>query len=218
MPKITQSVSSPEKMFVLNGLEYKKDVYEVFYLNKEVSSGSQEINTNKIKIGLRSIHYPSNIIQNPVLFSDYVDGSDQPYTSFNDLITDLADLIGFNLGGGVGSVISVTQQVATYNDLVAGDNIGELAYVENSQGTAWLPYTLGGTYYPKGFYLWDGTNWVSDRNAIANQLEQTIINLNNKISKDVGSTYSTTYIKTLTQAEYDALSGSEDPETLYFII
>lgn len=60
-----------------------------------------------------------------------------------------------------------------YNDLsaISGTAIGQLAYVVNSQGTAWLPGTIGGDYYPKGIYVWDGVNWVSDRNAIATQLQ-----------------------------------------------
>lgn len=37
------------------------------------------------------------------------------------------------------------------NDLVAG--------VRNSQGTKWLPGTLGGTWYPKGYYISTGTSW-----------------------------------------------------------
>jgi hypothetical protein len=37
---------------------------------------------------------------------------------------------------------------------------GEYVAVENSQGTQWLPGTLGGTYYPKGFYYSDGSIWI----------------------------------------------------------
>jgi len=48
----------------------------------------------------------------------------------------------------------------------------DIAYVRSSQGTSWLPGTLGGTYFPAGAYIWDGAAWVSDRNAIASFLEQ----------------------------------------------
>lgn len=41
--------------------------------------------------------------------------------------------------------------------------------------------------------------------------------LDSKIAKSVGSTYTTNSILTLTQAEYDAI-GTKDPNTLYFII
>jgi len=48
---------------------------------------------------------------------------------------------------------------------------GTLAYCFSSQGTKWLPGTLGGNYYPQGIYVSDGSAWVSDRNAIAEQLQ-----------------------------------------------
>lgn len=46
---------------------------------------------------------------------------------------------------------------------------GNLAYVYNSEGTAWLPGTIGGTYYPSGVYVYNGTDWVSSRDGIAYQ-------------------------------------------------
>ena len=39
------------------------------------------------------------------------------------------------------------------------------------QGTSWLPYTVGGTYYPKGWYVWDGIEWVSSKSNVAETLE-----------------------------------------------
>lgn len=58
-----------------------------------------------------------------------------------------------------------------YSALPNGAQSGEVAYVKESEGTQWLPSTLGGAYYPAGWYVWDGTVWVSDRNAIADALE-----------------------------------------------
>mgnify|MGYP003678235534 FL=1 len=64
------------------------------------------------------------------------------------------------------------QQIAdTFSLLRAGDREGVLAFVENSSGTSWLPYTVGGTYYPKGWYVWDGALWVSSRSNVAATLE-----------------------------------------------
>ena len=57
-----------------------------------------------------------------------------------------------------------------FSSLEDGKVVGQLAYVINSQGTAWLPSTLGGSYYPKGWYVWNGTNWISDRNSTASEL------------------------------------------------
>ena len=56
--------------------------------------------------------------------------------------------------------------------LETGMVTGDLAYVENAEGTKWLPGTLGGSYYPKGIYIYNGAAWESDRNAIVEQLEK----------------------------------------------
>lgn len=50
--------------------------------------------------------------------------------------------------------------VNTYNDLPAASSKQGLFYwVSQSQGTPWLPGTLGGTYYPKGLYYSNGIVW-----------------------------------------------------------
>lgn len=52
-------------------------------------------------------------------------------------------------------------EVANYSALPAASTVtGELYAVIASQGTAWLPGSLGGTYYPKGLYYSDGSSWV----------------------------------------------------------
>jgi len=67
--------------------------------------------------------------------------------------------------------------VNAYADLAAIPNPqdGEVAKVTTSQGTAWLPGSLGGSYYPSGFYTWDaaGAAWKMDKTIeqIANALE-----------------------------------------------
>ena len=76
---------------------------------------------------------------------------------------------------GLGDIISYV--ASNYTDLISIATTpltGELAYCAASEGTAWLPFTLGGTYYPAGMYRYDGANWVSDRNAIANQIDDVI--------------------------------------------
>jgi len=74
------------------------------------------------------------------------------------------------------NVLGFSRVELNYNALSSnsGTVIGELAYVQESQGTPWLPGAIGGTYYPKGVYLWDGVEWTSDRNSISNQLEISI--------------------------------------------
>lgn len=53
------------------------------------------------------------------------------------------------------------EKVTTYDDLPpAADHTDEFFVVENSQGTSWLPGSLGGTFYAKGFYYSNGVSWV----------------------------------------------------------
>ena len=50
--------------------------------------------------------------------------------------------------------------VANYSALPDPTTVGDKFYwCENSQGTAWLPGSLGGTYYPRGLYYSNGTTW-----------------------------------------------------------
>ena len=50
--------------------------------------------------------------------------------------------------------------VANYSALPDPTTVADKFYwCENSQGTAWLPGSLGGTYYPRGLYYSNGTTW-----------------------------------------------------------
>jgi len=42
---------------------------------------------------------------------------------------------------------------------------GFIWFVENSEGTAWLPGNLGGNYYPKGAYYSNGVEWIFQNSA-----------------------------------------------------
>ena len=92
--------------------------------------------------------------------------------------------------GGVGGGVSY-KRAASYSVLIDGGAIGELAYVNTSQGTPWLPGTIGGQYFPSGWYLWNGTDWISDKNSIANQFETNINSLNTKVNIVTGKGLST---------------------------
>jgi len=108
-----------------------------------------------------------------IILSDAVNSSDVAFnaTTFRAFVRLN---LGFNSASG-GSGAGASQVVYGFTDLVAGIEAGELAYVETSEGTAWLPGTIGGTYYPKGWYLWSGSAWTSDRNAIAEELNQAVL-------------------------------------------
>lgn len=50
-----------------------------------------------------------------------------------------------------------------YSALPAAASVsGQFWYVLHSQGTSWLPGTLGGTYYPDGTYYSTGTEWITN--------------------------------------------------------
>ena len=78
-----------------------------------------------------------------------------------------------------------------FSSLEDGSDVGDLAFVNTSQGTPWLPGSIGGSYYPSGWYLWNGTLWISDKNAIANQFETNINSLNTKVDKVLNKGLST---------------------------
>lgn len=61
-------------------------------------------------------------------------------------------------GGGTGQ--GITGVVANYSALpAAAAAADEFYFVESPQGTAWLPGSLGGTYYPAGLYYSNGVTW-----------------------------------------------------------
>tara|TARA_R110002072_G_scaffold108617_1_gene235501 strand:+ start:1397 stop:2278 length:882 start_codon:yes stop_codon:yes gene_type:complete len=85
------------------------------------------------------------------------------------------------------SAVVVGQRASNYATLQDGTVVGELGYCNLPQGTQWLPGTVGGNYYPAGWYLWDGSTWTSDRNNIVNQLQLNVNGLGTK--SNVGHTH-----------------------------
>lgn len=59
---------------------------------------------------------------------------------------------------GIGTNIFLADN---YSDLPdANTHNGYFYWCKDSQGTAWLPGSLGGTYYPKGLYYSNGITWT----------------------------------------------------------
>jgi len=84
------------------------------------------------------------------------------------------------------NILALNQTAENYSSLIDGDAPGNLIYVKNTEGTVWLPGGLGGDYYPSGWYVWNGLNWISDRNSIANQFKTNIDLLNLKVNTQAG--------------------------------
>ena len=74
----------------------------------------------------------------------------------------MANFIFLSIAGGSGTNIPV---VANYNALIAAypppntTHLGQFVFVENAQGTWWIPGPVLGTYYPAGLYYCNGTDW-----------------------------------------------------------
>jgi len=85
--------------------------------------------------------------------------------ALNPFVTEL-DLASI----GIGTNIFV---VNTHSLLpLASASSGYYYWVENNQGTQWLPGSLGGTYYPKGLYYSNGITWITvDTPINASQIE-----------------------------------------------
>tara|TARA_R110000822_G_scaffold227017_2_gene359728 strand:+ start:24353 stop:25300 length:948 start_codon:yes stop_codon:yes gene_type:complete len=73
--------------------------------------------------------------------------------------------------------------VEVYTELPVGVDPDTIAFVINSQGTKWLPGTLGGTYYPPGWYIYKTGVWRHSRELVDQELE----NVNSLISENTTS-------------------------------
>lgn len=197
MVEIKASTAAPTKMFMLDGLDYPKSSYDIFYAEREQTGGV--LDTSLIKVGIVN-KYTGQVLVNPRHYSGYSTDGVTPFASWSALMTHLSDVINFNTASGGSGAI--TQTASSFSNFTAGTNVGDIAYAINSEGTKWLPFTLGGTYYPKGFYQWDGANWVSDRNGIA----EALYNLDNAVKNQV------VIVKSASQ-----LSGTLDSTKVYFI-
>ena len=100
------------------------------------------------------------------------EGINSQFDFFKKVNLDEEGNIGVSLVGDISSPNPFSFYAENYTELLTktGMLIGNVAYIKSSEGSAWLPNTLGGTYYPKGLYLYNGTSWVSDRNAISYEL------------------------------------------------
>ena len=80
-----------------------------------------------------------------------------------------------NGGGGDTGSIPANQFVANYSALPNATTVPyQIWIVQNSEGTQWLPGTLGGTYYPEGGYVSNGTKWIYHKDNY--QATQTEVN------------------------------------------
>lgn len=112
--------------------------------------------------------------------TELVDENDaQVATTIAEAIDYLSEVTGFNTAsGGSGAQDPINYQAQNYTELstIATDpQLNELAYCRESEGIKWLPWSLGGTYYPAGLYYYNGIEWKSDRTNITEQIEKNTL-------------------------------------------
>lgn len=99
--------------------------------------------------------------------------------------------------------VTVSQRAANYESLSDGTNVGQIAYVNLPTGTSWLPLDYGGTFYPRGWYLWNGSTWISDRNDLSEQLQLNVEGLSSKVEKSTGYSLTKNDLTDLLKTAYD---------------
>lgn len=143
--------------------------------------------SSKLDSGIVQVVYPitgnknpsqawGDVIRYSASLSDAVDSNNTSFTA-----ATFRDFCRNNLGkssGGSTSLSTYYGEFTNYNALVAAypsgaGTAGRFAYVLNSQGTQWLPSTLGGTYYGAGWYYDTGSMWTNKNDAVFNALEPT---------------------------------------------
>lgn len=91
--------------------------------------------------------------------------------------------------------------------------------VYNNGSSYFKPFATSGVTGSQGYFGYNSTtNLMAFHNGTAWSDLSTKTYADTKIAKHTGTTYTTNAIVTLTQAEYNAISGSTDANTLYFII
>ena len=92
---------------------------------------------------------------------------------------DVTETISVNLSSLV-DTFKPKIVVSNYSALssVTGQELYEFVEVINSQGTPYLPGSIGGTYRAAGLYYWNGTIWVHDNDKIYQALNTTLQSIN----------------------------------------
>lgn len=88
-------------------------------------------------------------------------------------------------GSGTGYIGIFTNYTDLITQFPVGPNLLALAYVKDSQGTFWLPGSMGGDFFSKGTYLWDGVDWVDGLDEVAKELQDILDVINTQDLFDV---------------------------------
>ena len=123
--------------------------------------------------------FPNGLtIDHRLIESTGINGS---YTTFNGNRNDLVELLSSEFFYGGGSSVywgsgtnTFLGEFVNYTDLQTqspAGTPGRFAYVLNSEGTSWLPWSLGGTYRGAGWYYDTGSLWSNKNDEIFKGLD-----------------------------------------------
>lgn len=120
-------------------------------------------------------------------------------------IPRLASATG-NGGGGSATLVDF------YGDLNPGASEDSIAFVLQSQGTKWLPGSLGGTYRPAGWYIYRAGVWFSNRRLVDEELnDYGILIGDNKTSIDTHkANYNNPHLTTKTHVGLGSVDDTSD--------
>ena len=157
------------------------------YLAKDILVQEIVVNTIYEMYGvLPKLGNTSNQLLHSVSIPNILKEDNSPYTA-SEWMDFYTVNTGFffevtNGGGGDTGSIPANQFVANYSALPDPTTVPYQIWIcENTEGTQWLPGSLGGTYYPEGGYVSDGTKWIYHKdNYQATQNEVNIGTVTNK--------------------------------------
>ena len=142
---------------------YKKGNY-IYLVN--ASGDIKQDHANEVKITKTNVAnetysiYSDDLGVNYVTFSELTQENGTAYASISAWELWYAENTGFNPasgGSGAGTVINTVSNYAGLPDPTLASN--DFYWCEASQGTKWLPFSVGGTYYPLGMYYSNGVTW-----------------------------------------------------------
>ncbi len=87
---------------MINKVPYSKGSYEVYLTDLERSSPQDDLNENRVSVGIRHRIKKNVVIQNPISINSYLDASDTPYAVLDTLLTDIEVIIASSSSGGTG--------------------------------------------------------------------------------------------------------------------
>jgi hypothetical protein len=169
MPKIEAGAQAG--FFLLDGYPYQVGNYEPVF-----KDGDTE------KFGIKRIGSAAkemDFLADPQPVDDWLDNTDTAFADLASIATYLQNFFFRNpVNAGANSNYVANYRAINFSDIAnvaPSPEINETVFVNQSEGTRWLPGKYGGTYYPgQTIYVWNGTTWTNELEEVANALQVNI--------------------------------------------